>query len=115
MTEAQTTLQHILKRLESLDESIRGNGKPGLRAELSELQYAIDEHKRWHASMDSAKDQWWQRIIQPGIVVLYAALSSLLAGGLVAYLGRSDIDLEKVQETIQATVEEYLDSGTSSD
>lgn len=97
------TLKHILKRLDSLDESIRGNGKPGLRMEINDLRYTVSEHQRWHDRVDAMQDQWWRRLIQPGVVLLYAGVLSLIVGGVVGHLTKTDTEVirEAVQEEMQ--------------
>lgn len=103
------TLKHILKRLDSLDESIRGNGKPGLRMEMNDLRYAVTEHQRWHDRVDALQDQWWRRLIQPGVVLLYAGILSLVVGGIVGRLTKIDTG------TIRKAVQEEMQSSGRSD
>lgn len=106
-----SVLEHILTTLRSLDECIRGNGKPGLRQDLRDLRLDLtacqkrrDELAAQQERLAADRDKWWSRFVQPGVVLVYGGVAFLLALGFMTYLNR--LSHAEMRQVIQSVVVE---------
>lgn len=96
-------LGEILDKLKSLDEAIRGNGKPGLNERYVQLKAEFDSCRGRREFEQQNKDKIWNRLIHPAVVIIYSGIALLLVTGFGAYMSkRMQIDIkEQVQMIVQ--------------
>ena len=110
----------MLERLDAtvrhLDEAVRGNGKPGLRQEVQDLRSNLLECQRRRDQMaaDAARhaqtaDKWWTRIVQPGVVLGWAAVAALLILGFSAWNAKTSRD--NVRAEVRSALEDFQAQG----
>lgn len=112
----QSTLEYILHTLRSLDEAIRGNGKPGLRQDVSSLNERFTECQRRHTEevqqQQQRQDRWWDRMIQPALNLLYKGAVILLVAGAIAVFGHNRATEEQRIRTIVEEIQEGVGGHT---
>ncbi len=98
----ENTLQHILKRLDRLDEAIRGNGKKGLRQEVDELSISLTNCRSFHEAASrlrfEQRERWWNRLVQPAVVLVYGGIVVLVTAGMATW----------IQQTVQVDVRDQV-------
>ena len=99
-----SVLEHILTTLRSLDEAIRGNGKPGLKQDMSTLRTEFVACRAVRDLERQNKDKVWTRLIHPAVVIVYGGIAILLITGFGTWMSkRMQVDIaEQVQMVIQA-------------
>lgn len=114
VSEVLEALKRIDGRVQSLDEAIRGNGKPGLRQDYGELRAAFlacqQRRDLLEAEREREAGKRWGRFIQPVLQLVYAGIAFLIVFGFAAWTqsaNQGEIEA-KIQAAVKAAIVEDM-------
>ncbi len=90
-------LQNLTKEVQCLVEGLEGNGKPGLKTDVHDLQKWQAEHEKWHKEQEerelkaeAIREEDKKRLAYPVVTYVIIAtliiISNLVATGIAAYV-----------------------------